>query len=114
MCVHAIKRNNKEEKKGRYCQLFPWGPGMLTRMTLPGCAGPATGDELSVEQHLFLGPEVTRGKLACLSADDNINICELYSCHKRRCEMSCHQLLPSKKRRGKFCFQLSQALCERA
>lgn len=67
-------------------------------MTLRGCAGPPTGDELIVEHSLFLGSEVTRGKLACLSADDTTNICELYSCHKRGFEMPCCQFLPSKKK----------------
>lgn len=43
-CIHARKEKKKKRKR-RYRQLFPWGSGMLTRMTLPEYADYTIGDE---------------------------------------------------------------------
>lgn len=44
--IRAYMRGKKKKKrKCRYRQLFPWGSGMLTRMTLPEYADYTIGDE---------------------------------------------------------------------
>lgn len=51
----CMRGKKKKERKCRYRQLFPWGSGMLTRMTLPWQADYTIGDEALCGTPIALG-----------------------------------------------------------